>query len=302
MPKKGFILWLFTETPLHAGVGSGLGDIDLPLQRERTTGLPYIQASGIKGALRAFFTQQGVDSQKVKALFGPETDEAHEHAGALALSDARLLLFPVRSLAGVWAWVTSPLLLERLRRDVRRFGSTQNFPNLNFSFSVDKPQVGENTEITLKIGPQERLILEDMVYEFERKSEVGGLAADLEKALPEGSYWQSALNNHLAILPNEELQFFAENATEIITRVRLKQETKTVQEGALWTEELLPSETLLYVVGVVEDSHEREHGKPLFEAQTLYTTLETHLHQKCLQIGGDSTLGRGWCYLKLQEL
>jgi CRISPR type III-B/RAMP module RAMP protein Cmr4 len=47
------ILYLYTETPLHAGTGSGLSNIDLPIQRERTTQYPMIQGSSIKGKLRA---------------------------------------------------------------------------------------------------------------------------------------------------------------------------------------------------------------------------------------------------------
>ncbi len=35
-------LYLYTETPLHAGAGSGLSSIDLPIQRERTTQYPMI--------------------------------------------------------------------------------------------------------------------------------------------------------------------------------------------------------------------------------------------------------------------
>ena len=47
------ILFLYVETPLHAGTGRGLGAVDLPIQRDRTTGYPIIQASSVKGALRA---------------------------------------------------------------------------------------------------------------------------------------------------------------------------------------------------------------------------------------------------------
>ena len=47
------ILFIFAETPLHAGTGSGLGAVDLPIQRERSTGYPIVQASGLKGALRS---------------------------------------------------------------------------------------------------------------------------------------------------------------------------------------------------------------------------------------------------------
>ena len=36
------MLYLYVETPLHAGMGAGLSSIDLPIQRERTTQYPMI--------------------------------------------------------------------------------------------------------------------------------------------------------------------------------------------------------------------------------------------------------------------
>ena len=47
------MLFIYVETPLHAGTGRGLGAVDQPIQRERTTGYPIVQASSIKGRLRA---------------------------------------------------------------------------------------------------------------------------------------------------------------------------------------------------------------------------------------------------------
>jgi len=47
------MLYLYVETPLHTGSGRGLGTVDLPIQRERVTGYPMVQASSIKGCLRA---------------------------------------------------------------------------------------------------------------------------------------------------------------------------------------------------------------------------------------------------------
>jgi CRISPR-associated protein Cmr4 len=52
MFDRAAMLFLYTETPLHAGSGTSLGIVDLPIQRERTTGYPMIQASGLKGCLR----------------------------------------------------------------------------------------------------------------------------------------------------------------------------------------------------------------------------------------------------------
>src|SRR2546421_2217829 len=102
-------LYLYTETPLHAGAGSGLSSIDLPIQRERTTQYPLIQSSGIKGKLRAAFegSRDHLTAEAkamVDIVFGPPSTSGggSEHAGALIAGDARLLLFPVRSLNGVF--------------------------------------------------------------------------------------------------------------------------------------------------------------------------------------------------------
>src|SRR5437764_11733544 len=107
------MLYLYTETPLHAGVGSGLSSIDLPIQRERTTQYPMIQGSGIKGKLRAtaefekvpdldiLFGSAKTDDKTAKtnmANAAKSNDESKDYAGALIVGDARILLFPVRSL------------------------------------------------------------------------------------------------------------------------------------------------------------------------------------------------------------
>ncbi len=95
---------LHALTPLHAGTGQGVGDIDLPVTRERATGLPFVPGSSVRGVLRDALG--GREDQA--AVFGPDPRHASEFAGALSVTDARLLLFPVRSVAGTWAWATSP--------------------------------------------------------------------------------------------------------------------------------------------------------------------------------------------------
>ena len=127
-------LYLYTETPLHAGTGSGLSSIDLPIQRERATQYPMIQGSGIKGKLRASFADaldedreiSKEDKEKreetINVIFGPPSTNGagSDHAGALVAGDARLLLFPVRSLNGVFAYTTSYDVLSRFRREIDR--------------------------------------------------------------------------------------------------------------------------------------------------------------------------------------
>ncbi|WP_337892740.1 type III-B CRISPR module RAMP protein Cmr4, partial [Mesomycoplasma ovipneumoniae] len=117
------ILFLHALSPLHPGTGQGVGSIDLPIARERSTGIPYLPGSSIKGVLRDAANGK-LNKDKLLALFGPETGSASEFAGAAVFGDAKLLLFPVRSLAGVFAYVTSPYLLERFAREAGFAGLT----------------------------------------------------------------------------------------------------------------------------------------------------------------------------------
>ena len=73
MYKKTNTLFLVTETPLHAGSGSDLGIVDLPIQRERHTRFPKIEASSLKGAIRETFEERAasVDEEiKIHRTFG----------------------------------------------------------------------------------------------------------------------------------------------------------------------------------------------------------------------------------------
>jgi len=119
-------LFLICETPLHAGSGDSLGVVDLPIQRERHTGFPKIEASSLKGALRESFEVKIEDRKNknlfsdVYSLFGPEDDDAklNPRSGSLAFTDARLLFFPVKSVKGVYAYVTCPLILEKFIKEL----------------------------------------------------------------------------------------------------------------------------------------------------------------------------------------
>jgi CRISPR-associated protein Cmr4 len=131
------LLFIYAETPLHPGAGSGTGPIDNPVQREVTTGLPFIPASMVKGTMRAEFDawikaennkeEKERKKKKVNALFGPpvkDPDTGQDgsrpitYASAAAFTDARLLAFPVRVPQGMFIWTTCPLVLHRLQRDM----------------------------------------------------------------------------------------------------------------------------------------------------------------------------------------
>ena len=136
MYKKITPFFLICETPLHAGTGNDLGVVDLPIQRERHTTFPKIESSSLKGSLReAFESNPAVDRKQIHLAFGYDDDERDESVkehfkefkqfqGALGFTNARLLLFPVKSMKGVFAWITCPKVLEQLKRDLSIEGVT----------------------------------------------------------------------------------------------------------------------------------------------------------------------------------
>jgi CRISPR-associated protein Cmr4 len=243
MFDKAALLFLYTETPLHAGSGTSLGIVDLPIQRERTTGYPMIQASGLKGCLRDIASG---DSQKVEIAFGPDThtQRASDHAGALSVGDARILLFPVRSLMGVFAWVTSQNVLARFKREAEMTG-------LSVSWNPIGP-ADDGTAIVVDgsiLKGNGKVVLEEFAFTAQTHNGVKAIADWLKQnALPAGNeynYWRDTLEKRLVILPENAFRDFVQLSTEVIARVRIDDEKKTVATGALWTEEHLPSETLL---------------------------------------------------------
>src|SRR6185295_6986297 len=144
-------------TPLHAGTGQAVGAIDLPIARERPTGIPIVPGSSIKGALRA----REEDPTWRRVIYGPDTKAEDDHSGALQFSDVHTVFLPVRSLAGTYAWVTSRYLLSRLARDAREAG--HELPAAPGAPTIEACLVlGRDLVATVAAG--DRVVLEDLDF------------------------------------------------------------------------------------------------------------------------------------------
>jgi CRISPR-associated protein Cmr4 len=280
------MLFLYVETPLHAGTGSGLGAVDLPVQRERATGYPLVQASSLKGVLRA---EAKGDPVQVEAVFGPDTSEAHTHAGAFAPGDARLLLFPVRSLLGIFAWTTSAHALARFLRDAELAGLGLEWKGL---------EPGKDTALVppgSDLVADGRLVLEEFTYTSHEDAAVRDIADWLaENALLAGgayAYWRKKLPRSLVILPEDDFREFTRFSTEVVTRVQLSADTKTVAEGP-WTEENLPTDTLLYAPLYATKPRTPNSNHSLANAEAVLDFVQDQ-GLKRIQLGGNETIGRG---------
>jgi len=103
------VFFIHAMTPLHPGTGQGIGVIDQPVARESATGVPFLPGSSIKGVFRSE-CERGDLAQRV---YGADAQSRETFAGSLQFTDARVLFLPVRSLNGLFAWVTAPFMLQR---------------------------------------------------------------------------------------------------------------------------------------------------------------------------------------------
>ena len=288
------LMMIHALSPLHAGTGQSVGAVDLPIARERATNMPYLPGSSLKGALRDRSDQQDGLRQKTVGVFGPTTENASDHAGSVFFGDARLLLLPVRSIAGTFAWVSSPYLLKRFERDLREAGllPEQTAPAVPELDKIKHCIVATGSKVKLS-GQGTRVIFEDLDFDSQNdKESVGKAWADLiARHIP--SCEGTALQSRFCIVHDDVMSYLVEHGTEVATRIRLDNDSKTVARGALWTEESLPSESVLVSLLLLQ---------PTAHSKLNSGDVEQHLQvlsQGAIQLGGKATVGRGLCALHI---
>ncbi len=283
------IYWLHALTPTHTGVGRGLGYIDLPIDRDRVTNWPLVRGSSFKGVWADHY--QATDENRktnnlLKVAFGYQPkDGAEGNSGSLIPTDARLVCLPVRSFRGTFAWSTSALALRMLHRTLTLAG-VNGLPAA--PKGLDDGKVHHAHDTVLKEG--ERVFFEDLDFEPQKCDTANAWAKVIaDRVFPGDDAWQGEFKKRFAVLPDVVFDFLTLTGTEVQTRVKISDETKTVVEGALWTEESLPAETILAGVVACDRVFGRD-GKDITPPGLLDTYATKALN---LQIGGKATVGRG---------
>jgi CRISPR-associated protein Cmr4 len=226
--------------------------------------------------------------------FGPE--EGDLHSGSLGFTDARLLLFPVKSMKGIFSWVTCPKVLERFRSDMKL---------CNDKFDFDMPNelsTPKNCSLYIK---DKNIMLEEYAFEIKNKDDKTStnLAVWFSTTLfPPGNeynFWREKIKKDVVVLSDDDFRDFVNLSTEVITRTKINNETGTVQSGALFTEEYLPSESILYSLALTtpifkeEDSEKgifRQNGK---KEEELVMEFFSKGLPEVIQLGGNATIGKG---------
>lgn len=317
-------LFLYAESPLHVGSGGSLGAVDLPIQRERSTQIPTLPGSGIRGALREQLcikedrardellrewfgndppdrSAKGDQDQPQSADGARDANENHKFwAGAVHLDDARLLLMPVRSVRHGWAWVTAKVVIDRLNRDL------DGHPDLGWDAAPAAGTAwvaGGGGFLARSSSEAGSVLLEDIEFPATVRAEATKLASWIgENCLPGTSVYEpfkARLAQQLVVLSDEDFKEFCLTATEVVARVRMDPIKHVVAKGALWTEELLPAEALLWSSGMVSDSRKPGSGR---KASALRSALKAAVVAAGrIRLGGDQGIGRGRVALVAME-
>ncbi|MCX7926274.1 MAG: type III-B CRISPR module RAMP protein Cmr4 [Fimbriimonadales bacterium] len=276
MMKETKLIFLHALTPLHVGTGQAVANVDLPIAREKATGFPIVPASAFKGVLRDHFTTFNEKGEPQEPGWVQQAFGTQEAAGDWMFTDLRILCLPVRSFYGVFAYVTCPLILQRLQRAAHAMGIS-SITDLDIQIGALEVAVPQETELQHR----HKVYLEDIDLNCNlgQKEQAGRIGRTLADILFEESDRPMFLKR-FAIVSNETFNFLSETGTEVAARVRLEDTVKTVAQGGLWYEEAVPAEAIFYG----------------FLSQTRGSVpLSQIAPSALLQIGGDATIGRGLC-------
>lgn len=278
---------LYAISSVHAGSGAATSAVDLPIQRERHTQWPQIQASGIKGAFRDHFRKFNKQDAKnlINLIFGSDEDNDHWKTdwgmlpGAVSISDARILAFPVRSNKAPFIWVTCPAVLNRFNSDLEYIG---------FEIQASIENIKENG--ALSIGSEKldgQVVLEDAVVKVaihHQDTCLTELFSELERLL---------------LISDDMFAYVVTCCTEIQTHIKIDEKKGTAKDGALRYQEYLPADSVLYTVTHYSHRDPAESEEESIKAQVAdmkAATIKNYVESTIkdfIQIGGDESLGKG---------
>ncbi|WP_295437489.1 type III-B CRISPR module RAMP protein Cmr4 [uncultured Thiodictyon sp.] len=274
---------LHALSALHCGTGQSTGVVDLPIARARATQLPIVPGSSLRGVLRQQVTEHHPEAAPL--LFGPQSidGKTDSFAGALAVGDAHLLTLPVRALAGIVCFASSPFILRRYAQDLARTG--YDAPPLPPAQGGETALVAADSVNLL----DDKLVLEDLDLTARGDKDVTAWAETIARTLhPSDADGQRDFIQRFALLPDDIFGFLAETATEVRARIAIDERTGTVKKGALWYEENLPAESVLWGLFALSGSNDRNDRRTANDLAPCLPATGT-----LLQLGGKAGVGRG---------
>jgi CRISPR-associated protein Cmr4 len=296
--KTGGLLYLYALSTLHPGVGRGGEYVDLPVQRDEF-GYPVIWGSSLKGSLRSYFTINFKDH--VKHCFGaePASDEVSEYPSSVTIHDARLLLLPARSLKGVWLYTTSPHTLSYLELAAEAINiiicgeEVKKITAILDAVKKLKERAPSTGSVLLSdsryLVNGDKVFINENVYSAMQDNELSTLVRNI---LPDDFH---NLIQGVALVNNDDMVHILRKSLLIQYRVRLSRERKTVERGALWSEEHIPQRSLFISCIICKPSLYKESRSDLKSAKGVYNFIK---NAHFINLGGKESIGHGLVKLR----
>lgn len=288
MSNQDSIVVMYGLTPCHAGSGSAMGVVDLPIQRERHTNWPVIQASGVKGAFRANFEKfrNRIPENITKSIFGSSDDTGY--AGSFSISDAKILAYPMRSNISPFVWITCPAVLKRFIKDLKFIGrQTPAFDWKNVELELNKNisfVLSKNNNKDLLFEDDKGVLLEDYQVSINKNNDpVSGLTEIILKYLEKAE--------RLLLVSDEIFNYGVTDCTQVSAKISIDSKTGTTVDASLRYQEELPSDTVMYSIVCWGDS--KNTVEENLKAETIKKFICEEVIANYIQIAGDETLGRG---------
>lgn len=280
-------------TQIHAGSGSKIyGFVDLPIQRD-SYDFPIIWGSSIKGAMRGCFKIRGNDSEIENIIFGPREESAADYASSIVVTDANLLLIPIRSLYGIYAYATNTFLLNKAKilfslvndnkaESIDRIVSLCKEKIANWDSIISSEEIIKDNKAVL-MEQEINCMVEDRIKQ------------EFENILPNNlPIPKDEISKRIVIL-SDRYSSLIKRATIISTRIAIDYEKKTVKGEALWSEEYLPELTIMYnlILARKPRVNTQKIGSAKEVIEKLTQGLGGNLDQFTLVLGGHETIGKG---------
>lgn len=268
---------LMTLDPVHVGTGGyRLGRVDLSIVREPGTSLPKIPGTSLSGAARQYAAyryekpqcagqgqrndavDEAVSEQKghcrdrecpICYTFGYMTGPEGGHAGTVSIADARLLLFPVHSMAGP-VWVTTA---ERLQEAGFTVAGASPSNDTAVTTLADWP-----TEKPLNLG----WLLLDISGNAAVTPPSGALDAEKQ------SIWET-IAGRIVLVGRKLFGQIVNSNLEVRTSVSIDPQTGAAESGKLFTYEAIPRAAWLWLDVVEDDYRPQKFPKDHKMAQSL---------------------------------
>lgn len=261
-------------TNMHVGNGdASYSLVDKQVQRDVITGFPTINSSSLKGSLRSFLDPEKKQSYAIKNIFG----DKECGIGKYKIFPAMLLSIPVRSNVKPFFRATCPRIINDFLDFIENF-------QVEKECDKDIKKLKNDLKIIQKVADEDKNYIailknfnEKICIEKNPKLYIEGIEANFEKRLQlkDESIIKKMFGDNLVVI-NDDIFKDIVDKLPIVARNKLD----NGESENLWYEEVVPRETRFYFGVILGEEYKDDFSK---------------IEEKLVQIGGNATIGYGYC-------